>query len=145
MKLFKFVFRFIDDVIIFNFLNYSIFINVIYPSELVLIKNHDNGIEYNFLDLRIFECNGKYAVDLYDKRRDFNFSINKLISWNSNISKSIYFNTIFNQINRFKRICSNNYLFKLQFNDLLKHLANNNNFPLSLLHFFIKQVNKCTS
>ena len=60
-----------------------------------------------FLDLSI-KINDKVLVlDVYDKRRDYNFHKQTLPHWFTNLRKKIFINIINNQLNRLFRIRNN--------------------------------------
>ena len=69
-----------DDAVI------SSIIEDIYPSNLDIIDTNDrNNNVSTFLDLEIFIENGRFNTRLYDKRRDFSFSVISLPNLRSNV------------------------------------------------------------
>ena len=81
-----------------------------YPSSLKLIANppsHNGGTV--FLDLNIYIKNSKLEYTLYDKRKDYQFKVNKIIHWESNLHKNIFRNIIINFIKRAQILHSNSH------------------------------------
>lgn len=125
-------FRYVDDIIIFNVENFDSVYSDIYPSELTLIKTNSSNSSSDFLDLLINIESDGVKIDLFDKRNTFNFHVNRLIFWNSNLSISIYRNIIISQISRIKRICNTD--FNIHKNKLiLKQYLFNNQIPSNFI------------
>ena len=89
---YKHSFRFIDDLLCLNNRDSIYDINSIYPRELIISNtNSEPHKKCSFLDISIEIVNGVFVHKIYDKRRDFNFDILGLPSFNSNIPvKMIY-------------------------------------------------------
>ena len=80
------LFWYVDDILVYDCNNFEDISKEIYPKELVLKKtSKENTI--NFLDLNIKIENNSYLIGLYDKRQEFNFKVNSLTYYTSNISK----------------------------------------------------------
>ena len=125
------IFRYVDDILVYDCNNFEDISKEIYPKELVLKKtSKENTI--NFLDLNIKIENNSYLIGLYDKRLEFNFKVNSLTYYNSNISNRIFKNIIFAQINRIIKIC-NNYKDLYQALKLFEKTVSGNGFPDSLV------------
>ena len=99
-------FRYIDDIIVFNWDNFEDIFLSIYPKELVLKNTNSNNFS-SFLDLKISFVNNNWLISVYDKRLDFNFKVNSLTNWSSCISRKVLKNILFSQLARIKRICNN--------------------------------------
>lgn len=93
-------FRYIDDLIIFNydhdFLEISKDI-----SRNTSFKKNENGKAADYLNLHI--SYGIY-ISIYNKH-NFNFEVNQSVNWSSNIHKCVYINTRSQIFHHFK-LCS---------------------------------------
>ena len=133
---YRYVFRYIDDLFTVN--NNSIFIDInnIYPPCLEM-KN-TNEAPYNkctFLDIDIEVIDEGFSHKVYDKRRDYNFDILGLPSFNSNIPNSSTYGVLCSQVSRYAIICKfrNTFIENCQlFVDKLRQ----NGFPCN----FIKKI-----
>ena len=76
----SFFFRYISDLIVFNCNNFEEIAGEVYPKYFTLVRT-DNFDNILFLDLKIKINNGKWFIDLYDKRNDFHFKVNCLTNW----------------------------------------------------------------
>ena len=85
-RLFRFVHRYIDDLIILNDNGHfdTIFKNI-YPKELELKLTSGSKISANYLDLQININNGNIIHSLYDKRNDFDFKVISMPNMKSNV------------------------------------------------------------
>jgi len=73
---FKYTFRYIDNVLSLNNKNFSKFLHLIYPVELVVKDTIDSPNSASYLDLYLeYDINGALTTKLCDKRDDFNFPI----------------------------------------------------------------------
>ena len=133
-KLLNNTFRLIDDITSIN--SDGIFednIDRIYPCSLILNKENKDDLSANVLDLDIEVCEGKFIVQVFDKRDHFPFEIVQYIGEFSNISRNTYIGVFSSQIVRFFRICNIfegfrkrvekivNYLVDQKFNKRLLH------------------------
>jgi len=76
----------IDDVLSLNNKNFSNFLHLIYPVELVVKDPTDSPGSAPYLDLYLeHDINGTLTTKLYDKRDDFNFHIVNYPSLDSKI------------------------------------------------------------
>ena len=75
----------IDGIILISTDNLTCSIPVAYPSYLKLNENTLQNNILNFLDLKLIFKNHKIYTDIYDKRKDFSFSVNCFL-----ISVSVY-------------------------------------------------------
>ena len=86
----------------------------IYGDDLELKLVNTCPRQANILDLNINVKANKFHVDLYDKRRDFDFTITNFPHFTSNLSRNLFNNVITSQLSRYADICSNR-------NDLIKN------------------------
>ena len=92
-KQFKSCSRYIDDLLLIN--NYDLMKEVmteIYPKELVLVPDDNNGCTAPFLDLQLLITEGVISTSIYDMKRDaFDFPIVNFPNLSGNIpNKSAY-------------------------------------------------------
>lgn len=129
-------FRFIDDIIIFNYEEFNNLWQEIYPKELILKKtNNSFSTSTQFLDINIV-LSETTSTTIYDKRNDFPFHVNKITPWSSNISIKIHRNILINQLNRIDSICNNTS----DKENLLNVFENNlqcNNFPIRFIKKYL--------
>lgn len=131
------IFRYIDDILVFNFdLNEEW--NLIYPSYLKLNKSNLIDSYAAFLDISFSILNNKLNLDLYDKRKNFNFFSISMPHWHSNLHKKVFINILINQLNRFNKICNNSFNLKKQIFLFIANLYYYNNFPLAFLRHYVK-------
>ena len=64
--------RYLDDILIINYVYYDNMVSQIYPSELQLNKANTSDTEAVFLDLHLSIYN-VVSTEIYDKRDDFDF------------------------------------------------------------------------
>ena len=117
-------FRYIDDIIIFSTDYTQCELPVTYPSYLSLTKNILTNNSINFLDLKIILKNKLLSIDIYDKRKDFNFKVNMFTNFNSCMHLSVYRNILLNHLFRIKKLSSTqfkNHNIKKLIYDALEH------------------------
>ena len=114
----------------------------IYPSCLKIKKANTSDNNIVFLDLSI-KLNDKFLIlDVYDKRRDFNFHTQTLPHWFTNLRKKVFINIINNQLNRFFRICNNEKNLSKQIFRLTCVMFYYNFYPHSFLCKYINLFKK---
>ena len=101
-------YRYIDDLLTFN--NYTLmdkYKHKIYPKELILNKENKKDDECNFLDINININNITQTITtkLYDKRNDFNFTVNNFPIMSSNILFDRTHGIIISQLLRYSKVC----------------------------------------
>ncbi len=109
-KKLNYTYRYIDDITTINDGGYfdKIF-KEIYPSSLDLLKINTNNKQADILDMNItINTFGKSICKLYDKRRDFKFNINNFPDPRGNISITMCYNVVRNEINRITKISTMN-------------------------------------
>lgn len=121
--LFRYCYRYIDDVIVFNCPNFMEFAKEIYDSSLPLTATNFNSKVAQYLDCDINLDTSKIKV--YDKTKDFNFSVVKYLFSDSNIPKHIAYAVTSGQIIRFSRICTDQVDFLRACRDLCLSLQSN--------------------
>lgn len=131
------IFRFIDDVLIFNY-DFDNEYKKVYPNCLQLNKANSHNSYVNFLDLSITIHNNNINLDVYDKRNDFNFPTISMPHWFSNLSKRIFVNIVICQFLRFKNICNNKKNLQKQMFKLIAKLFYNNHYPLNFISYYEK-------
>ncbi len=121
-KKLNYTYRYIDDITTINDDNYfSKIFKDIYPSSLELIKINSNNKIADILDLNInIDIKGTCTSKLYDKRRDFNFKINNFPDPRGNISESMCYNVVLNEITRISNIST----LKIDFENDVQTLFN---------------------
>ena len=101
-------FRLIDDISTLNSDGtFQELFPQIYPVSLILNKENVNDMAADVLDLNITIINGKFIINVYDKRDKFKFLVVRLTPRFSNQSDKIGYCTYASQIIRFSRICNN--------------------------------------
>ena len=105
-KRLNYTYRYIDDITSINDDGYfNKIYRDIYPSSLELIKVNIDNKQADILDMNItIDKYGKSICKLYDKRRDFNFNINNFPDPRGNISESMCYNVVNNEISRITNI-----------------------------------------
>jgi hypothetical protein len=137
-----FPFRYIDDILIFNFdSDFNDTAINIYPNSLVLKKSSNLHLDgfLDFLDLHFYFQENNLFCTLFDKRNSFNFPVVALTNWQSNINKKIFMNIIISQIYRFLSICNNDSDLSKVIYKFQAKLFYDNQFPLN----FIKKNSNC--
>jgi hypothetical protein len=83
---YQYTFRYIDDLLAVNNFNIDNDIGSIYPRCMeVECSNCPPFVEANYLDLHLYIHNDRIKVGLYDKRRDFKFTILGFPNFYSNL------------------------------------------------------------
>ena len=119
--LLKYLFRYQDDLIVFNDKGY--FDKVykdIYPNELILKNTNTSARKSNYLDLTISIVNGKFRYQLYDKRQDFPFKVISYPFINGNIPRIPSYGVYSSQLIRFCYLFSESKYLTNAFNLLNK-------------------------
>ena len=106
--------RYIDDVLTVNSDLMLTACKDIYPTSLPLNFDDTNTGHGHFLDLLLDRNTG--SINLYDKRRDFSFSVIRLMDADSNNPRHNGLSILFSQTLRISRICTqaNHFLENLQ-------------------------------
>ncbi len=110
--------RYIDDILSINCPNFMEVSENIYPTTIPLERTNSNNYAAAYLDLFIDFNNSNSLVKLFDKTTKFDFTVNKLVDINSNISSIIQYNIFYSQLLRFAKIFTNRNDFVYQSADL---------------------------
>ena len=105
------IYRYVDDLICIVYSdNYTLDIDF-YPDNLELIPNEASICDnVNFLDMNlIIDSSNRIVTNIYDKKDNFNFNVNKLLPFNSCNSIQLFRNIILNQLFRIYRISDNKF------------------------------------
>nr|NIQ20721.1 hypothetical protein [Gammaproteobacteria bacterium] len=98
--------RYIDDILVLNYLDFGYLAEKIYPTELILEKSSPSTQRENFLDLHIRIINKSFLTGIYHKVDDFNFEVINFPFPDSNIDTTLGYTTFYSQLVRFARLCS---------------------------------------
>ena len=96
--------RYIDDILVVNYNDFADVARRIYPPELIL-KRADTPTDDKvaFLDLQIRRT-ASIEIDLYDKTRDFNFTVVKFSHISSNVPPNSIYQIFYSQLVRISQI-----------------------------------------
>ena len=133
---YNFMFRYIDDLLVISNNLILTEINKIYPPFLEIKNTNDTPHrKCSFLDIDIEIINGNVNHKVYDKRRDYDFEILGLPSFNSNIPSHSTYGVLCSQLYRYASICKyrDDFLYNCQ---LFINKLKQNNFPT----FYIKKI-----
>ena len=98
------MYRYIDDLIVFNNKKFLDYLKEIYPSKLTVEKANKSDHLANYLDLTfIIDSGGKLSSRLYDKRDDFYFHIANFPFLSSNILSGPSYGVYISQLIRYAR------------------------------------------
>ena len=115
----RYVVRYIDDILVANYATFPDIAKDIYPNELIL-KRADTLTDPRvaFLDLHI-DRNSPLKIDLYDKTRDFNFSVVKFSHISSNVPPSSTYQVFYSQLVRISRIVTDDADWRKRIRELV--------------------------
>ena len=108
--------RYIDDLLSVGTDALKEFAGEIYPDSLPLSFDDTSNGTAHYLDLMI-DRNTK-TIDLFDKRKDFQFEVIRFTDASSNVPRSMALNVLYSQTIRLARICSNEQDFKRNMKNL---------------------------
>lgn len=100
-KLFNKCFRYIDDLCTLNNPSFATTWKEIYPKELQLKRTNSSSGHADFLDLTIKVNNGRFMLNIFDKRDDFGFDVVSFPNPASNIHFRRMHGVIIGQLIRF--------------------------------------------
>ena len=104
---FKSCSRYIDDLLLIN--NYDLMKEVmteIYPKELVLVPDDNNGCTAPFLDLQLLITEGVISTSICDQRDAFDFPIVNFPNLSGNIPTKSAYGTFICELVRYARGCT---------------------------------------
>jgi hypothetical protein len=105
-------FRLIDDVLSIDNLRMARAVGRpaeeggLYPRALTLNNTSVSASEVQFLGMRITDCEGTLQVEVFDKRKEFPFTVRRYPHMDSLIPVSLPYGVFTGQLHRFYRICS---------------------------------------
>ena len=101
IKLLKFIYRYVDDLIVLNDKGYfDKVIEKIYPKELELNATATSIHHTTYLDMDISVIDNRFIHKLYDKRNDFSFNVISLPNLSSNIPIEPTYGVFYSQLVR---------------------------------------------
>ena len=104
---FKFIYRYIDDVLSINNPDVENYLGQMYSAELEIKDTTERNTSASFLDLLLsIGRDGQLNTSLYDKRDDFNFHIINFPFLSSNIPFSPAYAVFISQLIRYSKACS---------------------------------------
>ena len=106
------IFRFQDDCLAVNDNGlFGSIINDVYPSEMIINNTNISVSKCSYLDLLISVYQGKFRICLFDKRRDFRFSVISYPFLDGNVPKAQLHGLLISQLVRFSTVCSTYKVF----------------------------------
>ena len=140
--------RYIDDLAAPNISNaaISIICNDIYPKDLEIVPTNSSDSNSTFLDLDISIVNRKFHWKLYDKRRDFKFSVITFPNLDSKVSNRLSYGTLIGELYRICKSSSHANSFVSDVRILIDKLINQNyelNIVKSSINKFIHRRPSC--
>jgi hypothetical protein len=107
LSLFKNCGRYIDDLLMVNNDNaMTKMMSDIYPKELVLVPDDNDGNSAPFLDLLLTIKEGVVFSSIYDKRDNFDFPIVNFPTLTGNIPKKSSYGVFIGELVRYARACT---------------------------------------
>ena len=105
--------RYLDDVAIPNFPDFTNHVGDIYPSTLTLSKSNESDTQnIPYLDLSISVMDQNFEIKVYCKTDDYDFNVISLPFLESNVSVEMCYYVYYGQVLRFLRICTQLEYFK---------------------------------
>lgn len=126
---FRSTFRLIDDVLSVGnpFWEQAVKVSAesggMYPSCLQLNDTSISSSSVNFLGMQILLRRGRVVLDVFDKRKEFKFLVNRYPHMDSLIPSSIPYGVFVGLIHRYYRICSEKETFVRQCRELSRVLV----------------------
>ena len=143
LRLFQFVYRYIDDLLILNDDgHFDKIYKTVYPSELHLKSTGISSSNGNFLDMNISCDNQKlFNYTLYDKRNDFGFKVISMPNLSSNIPINQAYGVFYSQIVRIFNANNTAHLFIRNIKLLIEKMCHQN-FNLRKLYKYLNKFLK---
>ena len=96
---FKFIYRYVDDVLSINNPDFDNYLGQMHPAELEINDTTESNASASSLDLILsIRRDGQLRTSFYDKRDDFNFHITNFPFLSSNIPSSPAFGVFISQV-----------------------------------------------
>ena len=139
IKLLKFIYRYVDDLIVLNDKGYfdKVF-DKIYPKELELNATAISIHHTTYLDMDITVVDNKFVHKLYDKRNDFSFNVISLPNLSSNIPIEPSYSVFYSQLVRVLHANNNKENF-IESVKRLMHKLCHQNFNYNRLVFYLRK------
>ena len=119
------IFRFQDDLFAVNDNgNFQRILQDIYPKEMIVSNTNISNSKCSYLDLLISVYQGKFKVNLYDKRDGYKFKIFSYPYLDGNIPESRSYGIFISQLVRFCKVNSTFIGFRTDVNNLIVKLCN---------------------
>ena len=112
--MFRYTFRYIDDLLTINNPTFEREIPNIYPPQLVLKKTTETADRTSYLDMYIHIVGKKFFTSVFDKRDAFKFYIVNFPHLDSNIPTKPAYGVYISQLVRIGRICDRYEDFKVR-------------------------------
>lgn len=100
------IFRYIDDILAVNITDFMGLAKSVYGNDLPLEQTNTDATSCAFLDLDINCENTRLRISVYDKTRDFDFTVLKYPMPDSNISQRVISDCFYAETTRYARICT---------------------------------------
>ena len=134
--------RYVDDVIIFNYLYFHNLIQSIYPPSLDMERVGSNNKNVNYLESNVnIEATG-ISLFVYNKTDDFNFEVVTLTFPHSNIPLEVGYNIFYSQVLRFANICNNLDTFMIHLSKMFSILVSRGYSKSQLLKYIKRCMRK---
>ena len=130
--------RYIDDIIIINFLNFGSIAEQIYHPSLLLEKTNLNFHYDTFLDLDIRVNFNKFIIGIYHKIDDFSFNVICYPFPDSNVHTTVGYTVFYSQLVRYFRLCNNFKDFSARVDLIYKKLTLRGYKDKTLFRYFLK-------
>lgn len=107
LRNFKYCSRYIDDLLMINNSNFMLKArSEIYPKELVLVPEDNDGRHSPFLDLDLSIEGGVISTKIFDKRDNFDFPIVNFPNLSGNIPEKSSYGVFIGELVRYARACT---------------------------------------
>ena len=112
---FNLTYRYIDDVLFINNLEFENYLDQMYPVELEIKDTGESITSASYLDLQMtIEREDQLHTSIYDKREFFHFHSVNFPFLSSNIPSSPAYGDFISQLTRYARACSSDECFILR-------------------------------
>lgn len=98
--------RYVDDLSILNYRNFSDLIANIYPKDLIMERSGNNDKDVCYLDVRITIGSDEFATEVYNKVDEFSFPVVMFTFPSGNTPIQLGYDVFYGQIQRYAIICS---------------------------------------
>ena len=128
---FNTTFRLIDDCLSADNPMHSVFAipleeGGVYPATLTCSETSTNSDTVNFCGAEITGTETGFRISVYDKKKDFPFTVKSYPHTDSNIPRTVAYSAFMGQLHRFYRICNHPDDFMREAVELATYLVQNN-------------------